>query len=94
MAHRIAKLLACSLVVLGLPAMACLAAHEPEAPLDPIMGEFAGTLTTPDGKAVKAEGKVIADQDNGYRVVLLFPPATPRPSGSNSAGWARTASSR
>ncbi len=73
MVYRIAKLLACSVMVLALSASGCLASHGPEVPPDPIMGEFAGTLTTPDGKAVKAEVKLIADEDSKYRVVLLFP---------------------
>ena len=37
------------------------------------MGEFEGTLTL-DGAAVKAEAKVIADEDHKYRIVLLSPP--------------------
>ena len=36
------------------------------------MGEFEGTLTL-DGAAVKAEAKVIADEDHKYRIVLLSP---------------------
>ena len=44
-----------------------------EPPLDPIMGEFEGTLTL-DGAAEKAEAKVIADEDHKYRIVLLSPP--------------------
>ena len=73
MVYRSAKLLACSVMVLALSAPACRASHGPEVRPDPIMGEFAGTLMTPAGKAVKAEIKLIADKESKYRVVLLVP---------------------
>ena len=37
------------------------------------MGEFAGTLATADGNTLKAEVKLLADEDSKYRVVLLYP---------------------
>ena len=37
------------------------------------MGELAGTFTPAGGQAVKAEAKVIADEHNKYRVVVLYP---------------------
>ncbi|MGD0900846.1 MAG: DUF1080 domain-containing protein [Thermoguttaceae bacterium] len=73
MVYRVVMLLACCAMVLALPAAVCSAAGGPEVPPDPVMGEFAGTLTPPDGQAVKAEVKLIADQESKYRVVLLSP---------------------
>jgi hypothetical protein len=73
MVYRIATLLACLFLVLALPSPARLAAADSEVAPDPIMGEFAGTLTSPDGKTTNAEVKLIADEDSKYRVVLLFP---------------------
>ena len=46
-----------------------------ETPLNPIMGEFEGTVTLDNGKTLKAEAKVLADEDHKYRVVLLYPVA-------------------
>jgi hypothetical protein len=37
------------------------------------MGEFEGTFTPAGGQAVKAEAKVLADQDHNYRVAILYP---------------------
>ncbi len=62
-------LLALSLTVLT----ACTKLSKRES--DPIMGEFEGTFTPQGGQAVKAKAKVIADENNKYRVVILYPAA-------------------
>jgi hypothetical protein len=74
MFRKVLILTACTLSALALGAMALAAneAHGSEPALDRIMGEFEGTLTL-DGVAVKAEAKVIADEDHKYRIVLLTP---------------------
>jgi hypothetical protein len=48
-----------------------------DLPLDPIMGEFAGT-TTAYNKLLKPEAKVIADEQHKYRVVILYPARDPK----------------
>ena len=45
---------------------------------DPMTGEYEGTFTPQGGQATKAEAKVIADGDNKYRVVILYPPLLPK----------------
>ena len=74
MFRKVLILTACTLSALAFAAMALTAneARGSEPALDRIMGEFEGTLTV-DGVAVKAEGKVIADEDHEYRIVLLTP---------------------
>ncbi len=74
MFRNVSILAACLLAALAVRASALAADHAsgPDTALDPIMGEFEGTLTL-DGAAVKAEAKVIADQDHQYRIVLLAP---------------------
>ncbi len=72
---RRAAVLSLSLLVLGLGVCVCARGQKAEPPLNPIMGEFAGTFTPAGGQAIKAEAKVIADQDNKYRVVVLYPAA-------------------
>ena len=42
------------------------------------MGEFEGTFTPPGGQAVKAEAKVIADENRKYRVIVLYPAGNPK----------------
>ncbi|MGA2259645.1 MAG: DUF1080 domain-containing protein, partial [Thermoguttaceae bacterium] len=61
------------LLVLALGAYARAQGPRREPPLNPIMGEFAGTFTPAGGQPVKAEAKVIADQKHMYRVVILYP---------------------
>jgi hypothetical protein len=48
----------------------CTAAEKPS---DPIMGEYEGTITPQGAQAIKAEAKVIADEDGKHRIVLLYP---------------------
>ena len=72
---RRAAVLPLSLLVLALGVCVCAQEQRPEPPLNPIMGEFLGTFTPAGGQAVKAEAKVIADQDNNYRVAILYPAA-------------------
>ena len=72
MIHR-AAVLSLLLLVLAVGTWACAQEQKGEPPLNPIMGEFAGTFTPAGGQAVKAEAKVLADQDNKYRVVVLYP---------------------
>ncbi len=72
---RRAAVLPLSLLVLALGVCVCAQEQRPEPPLNPIMGEFLGTLTPAGGQAIKAEAKVIADQDHNYRVVVLYPAA-------------------
>ena len=74
MTHR-AAVSSLSLLVLALGTWACAQDKGAEPPLDPIMGQFEGTFTPAGGQAVKAEAKVIADQDNTYRVVVIYPAA-------------------
>ena len=62
--HRAAAVASLSLLVLALGAWACAQGKGGEPPLNPIMGEFAGTFTPAGGQAVKAEAKVIADQNH------------------------------
>ncbi len=76
--NRIAAVLPFSLLLLVLGASACAQDHGGQVPLDPIMGEFEGTVTLENGKVVKAEAKVLADEDNKYRIVLLYPVAEPK----------------
>ena len=42
-------------------------------PPAPIMGEYAGTFTPVGAQAVKAEAKVLADEDGHARIVILYP---------------------
>ncbi|MGO9107667.1 MAG: DUF1080 domain-containing protein [Thermoguttaceae bacterium] len=74
MLRNISILAACTLASLAFAATAPAANDSPgsEPALDPIMGEFEGTLTS-NGLDVKAEAKVIADEDHKYRIVLLAP---------------------
>ena len=74
MSHR-AAVLSLSLLVLTVGTRACAQNQGGEPPLDPIMGEFEGTFTPAGGQAVKAEAKVVADQDNKYRLSVLYPAA-------------------
>jgi hypothetical protein len=74
MSHGAARLLILLWSLTLLAACTKLAKRES----DPIMGEFEGTFTPQGGQAVKAEAKVIADADNNYRVVILYPAATPK----------------
>ena len=39
-------------------------------------GKSEGTFTPQGGQAIKAEAKVIADGNNKYRVVILYPAAS------------------
>src|SRR5271157_2575245 len=71
MFRKVLILTACTLSALAIAVTARAADREPL--LDPIMGEFEGTLTL-NGTAVKAEAKVIADEDHKYRIVLLPQP--------------------
>ncbi len=75
MFRKVLIVTACTFSALAFAATALTAtpSHGAEPALDPIMGEFGGTLTL-DGATVKAEAKVIADEDHKYRVVLLYPP--------------------
>ena len=61
-------------ILLGAAAVAATAAVPPKYPEDPFMGEYAGTFVSAGGPADKAEAKVYPVKD-GYRVVLLVPPA-------------------
>jgi len=66
-----------TLTVALLLAMASLAwaeeaAKPPEEPADSIMGEYFGTFTPQGGQAIKAEGRVIAEGNSGYRAVLTW----------------------
>ena len=71
MFRKVMILAACTLSALAIAVTAWTADREP--PLDPVMGEFKGTLTL-NGQDMQAEAKVIADEDHKYRVVLLAPP--------------------
>ena len=70
---RCAAVVPLSLLVLALGAYVRAQGPGREPPLNPIMGEFAGTFTPAGGQPVKAEAKVIADQKHTYRVVILYP---------------------
>ncbi len=72
MVHR-AAVLSLSLLVLAVGTWACAQNRGREPPLNPIMGEFAGTFTPAAGQAVKAEAKVIADENHKYQIFLLYP---------------------
>ncbi len=75
MSHRAAILL---LVLLSLTVLAaCTKVAKRQS--DPMMGEFEGTFTPQGGQAVKAEAKVIADEGNKYRIVILYPAAAAKP---------------
>jgi hypothetical protein len=74
------------LAALALVATASAAGHGNEAALDPIMGEFAGDLSLAAGQTVKAEGKVIADENNNYRIVILYPAGDPKATRIELAG--------
>jgi hypothetical protein len=75
MSHRavILGILALSLTVLA----ACTKLSKRES--DSMAGEYEGTFTPQGGQAIKAEAKVIADENNKYRVVILYPAATAQP---------------
>ena len=85
MIHR-AAISSLSLLVLALGASAYAQGKGGEPPLNPIMGEFAGTFTPAGGQAIKAEAKVIADQNNTYRVVVLYPAADAKATRVNLPG--------
>jgi hypothetical protein len=72
MSHGATRLVVLLLSLTALAACTRLAKRES----DPIMGDFEGTFTPQGGQAVKAEAKVIADENNKYRVVILYPAAT------------------
>jgi hypothetical protein len=74
------------LAALALAATASAAGHGNEAALDPIMGEFAGTMSLTNALTVKAEGKVIADEDGKYRIVILYPAGDPKATRIELAG--------
>ena len=44
-------------------------------PLDPFMGDFEGTFTPHGGQTIKAQAKVIANGDDTYWVVIIYPAA-------------------
>ncbi len=76
MARRVSILVACGCMTLALAVTVCADSHGGSEPaLDPIMGEFAGTLHTAAGQDVKAEANVLADEDCKYRVYILCPAA-------------------
>jgi len=80
------------LAALALVATASAAGHGNEAPLDPIMGEFAGTLSLANAQTVKAEGKVIADEGGKYRIVILYPAGDPKATRIDLAGASKDGS--
>ena len=86
MFRPLAVLSLCLLAALALVASASAAGHGNAAALDPIMGEFAGTLTPASGDAVKAEAKVIADENHNYRIVILYPACDPKATRVELAG--------
>ena len=86
---RVSLFAVCSFVALALGTSACSGGHGAEAPLDPIMGEFAGTLTGVGASAVQAEGKVLADEDGKYRVYLLYPAGQAKPTRIELTGIAK-----
>ena len=93
MFRKVLIVTACTLGCLAFAAVA-LAANQPrgsEPALDPIMGEFEGTLTL-DGATVKAEAKVIADEDHKYRIVLLSPPGDAKAKRIELAGMGKEGS--
>ena len=88
---RRAAVVSLSLLILAIGVCARAEGPRGEPPLNPIMGEFAGTFTPAGGQAVKAEAKVIADEQASTALSSSIRPATPRPNASSCPASAKTA---